>query len=260
MLRYLLSRLNLPFISNADVEAKELHLSFDKISSGIRILHLTDFHFHRKGRLEKKVKNIVRSLTFDIALFTGDYVDNLHHIDSFTEYIKSLNFSCPALAVPGNHDYRRNLSLIRRSLEEAGITCMYNQHRSFKLRGNDLNIIGVGCPRMGQDDFIQAVKHADLSDSLNIVISHTSDILQEIQLSPVKEEIDLVLAGDTHGGQIDLPVVRQICDLIYRLEYTRGLFRVNDQILYVNRGLGTSLLPLRINCRPEVAILELVPG
>jgi len=256
---------NRPVLNTADIEVERVKIASKKVTEPVVLLHLSDLHFRRRGRLEENLISNLSELEYDLALLTGDYIDNLRRRGSFQELLVELDLQAPAFAVPGNHDYRDNLTAIREDLETAGIRFLNNHHHRVKVKNMAFNIIGVGCPRVGVDDFQQAAGSAELESGFNLVISHTYDVVEGIKRSASADDIDpvdLVLVGDTHGGQINLPVIRFFYDLIYSQDYISGLFQPRDsgvRYLYVNRGLGASALPIRINCPPEIALIEIEP-
>ncbi len=71
-------------------------------------------------------------------------------------------------------------------------------------------------------------------------------------------EIDLILVGDTHGGQINFPLIgKMLLDYLFRFDFLKGLYQPGNTYLYVNRGLGTTGLHFRLRCSPEIALIEI---
>ena len=111
------------------------------------------------------------------------------------------------------------------------------------IDGNLINVIGVK-------------ENGDLNKSVNkkgynIVLSHFYDIIKN------ETEMDLILVGDTHGGQINIPLIgKKVLDFLFNFDYLKGKYFVDDTVLYVNRGIGTSKVNVRLRCRPEIALIE----
>lgn len=251
---------------NSRLELEEFELETEKISEPLKILHLSDLHFTRWGRLEDKLLAEVAGLEFDLMVMTGDYIDNMRNFGKFRTFLQQLSRQVPAFAVPGNHDYRYDLDKIGRALSGAGIRLLRNEQVELKVSGSLINIVGVGCPRMDRHRFAHACAPERSGKGFNLVLSHTYQVIEQIEemarVHPLSEQ-ELVLAGDTHGRQVDLPVVRFFFDLIYQEDYVAGLFELESENIghiYVNRGLGVSAVPLRINCPPEMTMIELKPG
>ena len=137
----------------------------------------------------------------------------------------------------------------KNNFEKENITFLENESTKISINGNEINLIGVGSPDGGHDYLDKAVKGIDLSDGYNVLLSHTYHIIDSIK----NYDIDLVLAGDTHGGQIIYPLVgKLLLNKLFETKYLRGKYEIGNTILYVNRGLGTSLLPFRFNSYPEI--------
>jgi uncharacterized protein len=131
------------------------------------------------------------------------------------------------------------------SCSEEGIRILRQERASIRIREEILNLIGV-------DDSLM-----DLRAIQPLVMPETVNVL----LAAVKLGIDLTLAGHTHGGQLSLEFLRRgLC--LSRLEtpYVSGWHEKSGRQLYVNRGLGTTMIPIRLGARPEITVLELMRG
>ncbi len=119
---------------------------------------------------------------------------------------------------------------------------------------NDNNETGYG-------DNFKKIKNEE--DSINIILSHTHEIidsLKEESDSCSSSGVDLILAGDTHGGQINIPFIsRFIIPLVFRRDsnFIAGKYNHGNTVIYINRGLGTTILPLRFNSRPEITLVKI---
>ena len=243
------------YYSTTSVVLERVVINEEEEADKIRLIHLSDFHYYRTGRLEKKVLSILEKEKADMIVMTGDYLKTDCY-PGFNNYLQEMNIDCPALAVLGNHDFNHNLNKLEAVLRSAGVTLLRNEGLSMQIRGRTLNIIGIESPDRGYDDLKRASLAVDLNSGYNIVLSHTYHIMDRIE----PNNIDLVLAGDTHGGQINIPLVGiKLLKFFFRhdLRYISGSYKKNNTTLYINRGLGTSLLPVRYRSRPEVTLIEL---
>ncbi|MGM0438414.1 MAG: metallophosphoesterase [Bacillota bacterium] len=232
------------------VKKEEISLKSDKISDEIAILQLSDFHYDGRGKLEKNLKKKIREVKYDLVVLTGDYLNDEDKLAEFITFLNELEFKTKVFAVSGNHDYFKNIEEIKDNFEKEGIIFLENESEKINVKGNEINIIGVGSPDGDHDDFKKAVDNLNLTNSYNLVLSHTYHILDSIK----NYDIDLVLAGDTHGGQIIYPLLGKILlNIFFETKYLAGRYEINDTTLYVNRGLGTSLLPMRFNAYPEIS-------
>jgi predicted MPP superfamily phosphohydrolase len=203
----------------------------------------------------------VRAGEADIVANTGDFLqwepppEKARRV--FEQFLPgSGRGSDPALAIAilGNHDYYAGEAVVR-SLEDElageGVHVLTNDIRSVSHAGGELTVAGLTIFRPGLDEAIERLLK---SARPRIVLVHNPD---EARLLPAGCA-DLVIAGHTHGGQITLPwlepfIVRRFCGS----QFVEGWYRVNDNPLYVNRGLGCTGYPVRFRARPEVSIFRL---
>lgn len=218
----------------------------------IHILHLSDLHFRRWGRVEKRVLSYVHRIKPPLILLTGDYVNNRKNKKEWMAFLEKLTENSSVYAVRGNHDYD-DLD-IERTFSKLGITLLCNKGVSLQLEGLPLNIIGVESLDRRYTCLREVASTLKLNDSYNIVLSHTYHCIKRGK----GMGIHLYLVGDTHGGQIYFPYITQkLLQHRHEVEYMRGKYSVNGSILYVNRGLGWILLPIRLRSRPEMTLLQL---
>jgi len=153
-------------------------------------------------------------------------------------------------AVLGNHD----TELVKNYLTASGIRVLDNEHEKIFLGKDYIYLIGVDDPWTGRDDLARAMEGTE-KDGLKILLAHSPDIIDKA----AKQKIDLVLVGHTHGGQVNIPFLGELIQslLKYGQQYTKGLFKIDSTYLYVNRGIGTSVFPIRFNCPPEITLIEL---
>ena len=222
-----------------------------------RIVHLTDFHSYWFGSREKRVLQILKELEPDFVFITGDFIDSTtklitdRDLSSVKIFWQKLGekYENRIFAVLGNHDpgFLKNL------LEENYINVLDNENKKIFINGDFIYLVGVDDPRTGRDDLAKAMKGIQ-ENRPKILLAHAPDIINEA----VEKRINLVLVGDTHGGQVNIPILEKLLPLSeYGRKYLSGLFNVQGTYLYVNRGVGTSILPIRFNSPPEIALIEL---
>lgn len=229
---------------------KRVEISDEKLK-GLRIVFASDFHFkpYEKYRLTRIVKKI-NAQNPDIILLGGDYVNghkkgNTLDIEIISKGLGSLKSKYGAFVVMGNHDGWQGKKEIIDAFEAAGINVLENSSRSF----DKFTVAGVEDLQTGNPDIKKAFAGVK---SPAILLTHTPDMIDEIPQDAV-----LTLAGHTHGGQVVLhkPL---IVPSKYGTKYAYGLFEVNGKKIFVSRGLGTSILPLRFNCFPEIVVIEFI--
>ncbi len=249
--------------NNIQIERISITLeNLPKEFEGTKIVHLTDFHSYNFGKREKKVLEILEDIDPDFVFITGDFIDHkTKDINSCQEFWQELGnkYQGKVFGITGNHEYWNNginAEDFKSLLEENGIVILDNKNEKIFQDDKYIYLIGVDDPHTGNDDLEKAV--ADTKKSIpKILLAHSPDIVNDLE-SLEKENIDLILAGHTHGGQFVIPFVRPYWTPTKNHgKYASGLFEIGNTILYVNRGIGTAVLPIRFNCLPEVTVIEL---
>ena len=254
----LLSEPNNIQVEKINIEIENLPEMFD----GTKIVHLTDFHSYGFNKREKKVLEMVDQLDPDFVFITGDFVDRkTEDIDSVQKFWKELGnqYQGKIFGVLGNHEYgnkNADSDSLEELLEKSGIVILDNENQKIFQEDEYIYLVGVDDPDTGNDDLKEAATDTE-KDIPKILLAHSPDIINDLN-SLKEEKIDLILAGHTHGGQIGIPFVRPFwVPTKNRGKYASGLFIFDSVHLYVNRGVGLSVLPIRFNCPPEITVIEL---
>ena len=231
---------------------------------GYRIVQLSDFHleeFTEPFFLERIVEHVDR-LEPDIVLLTGDFITRgslnflfEHHAAMRCAEILA-TIRCPLkFAVLGNHDVAVSASMVTAALHSQGLPVLRNRYETLTLRGESLHIAGTADPGTDLPDLSAAVPRVPKGPV--ILMSHAPDYADFVVTHPRAPLIDLMLSGHSHGGQVRLPLVGPLVLPPLGRKYVEGLFRFNRMQLYVNRGLGTVGIPIRLNCPPEITLITL---
>ena len=247
------------------VETTELALQFDGLDPSrppVRLVHLTDLHMERSGPREAQVVQKVNALHPDLIVLTGDYL-NLSYLgdpvaaEHFRSVIAQLDAPYGIYAVRGTVEpFPEAMDWLVRDTE---IVWLEQETVTVDVRGQSVMLAGVACSH-NQNLDVQRL-HQTLDDmpvgGPTVLLYHSPDLILEAS----DLNVDLYLAGHTHGGQIRLPLVGAIVThSIYGRRYVSGLFQEGDTTMYVSRGLGFegSWLPrARFLCRPEIVSIEL---
>lgn len=233
----------------------------------LRVTQLSDLHYGPfvRARSVRTWVDAAQRTHADVILITGDFVD--HRLDTtardlITE-LRALHAPLGVYGVWGNHDYEyfgANDSPYRHwtarrlafhdALADAGIQMLRN--RGVPLR-SDVYLAGVDDFRCGAPDLTRALRDAPGSGA-TLLMSHNPDFLPL-----VSEQVQFTFSGHTHGGQIRLPLIGALSTSSqYGQRFASGF--IQDRTPgFVSRGLGVSHLPLRVNCPPELAVLDLHP-
>ena len=237
------------------IEVKTVNIRTDKLShTALRIVQISDLHSDQRPTNEKKVVELVNSLKPDIIVFTGDTANTAKGLPVFKEAMKDLKAGMGKFCVTGNYDYwfLRGLDLF------GGTGFAPTNRRNIKLvkDGEVFYISGL--------DFNQNIWWYDTLKNVppgqySIFLCHKSDLVEDIKGA----NVDLYLAGHTHGGQVALPFYGAIVTFTkYGKKYEAGEYKVGDTVLYVNRGLGTEGkfgLRIRFLARPEITVFDIRP-
>lgn len=222
---------------------------------GFRILHLSDIHAGHSPELGERIGEKLRGLEVDLCLLTGDYC---YEIGSAAEdvystletIVTSISSRNGIVGILGNHD---SIEMVRR-LETMGVRMLVNEVFEVELGGEAVWLLGVDDPHyFGCDDLAGTLARVP-DESFKILLAHSPEIVEEAAMSGIQ----LYLCGHTHGGQICLPGLGPlITNANCRRRYARGAWEAGEMRGFTNRGVGSSGVPVRFNCPPEIAILEL---
>lgn len=242
---------------------QETHLQWELPTWKGRMLTmvvLSDLHL-RPGDGDYIDRIVSRTLELgpDAILLLGDFYNGHLPQDSMSDeeivhHLKPLT-QRPCFAVFGNHDDYHGMVKSRQLLNTIGIPDVTGKSFVLKIDGHRLRIGGVHCPFFYRRGTTVPEPEAGIPF---ILLSHSPEIIGH-----AKPGTDLILAGHTHGGQVCLPWGRPLGPdwfLGIPAERSSGLIEQQGQSMYVSRGLGTSILPLRLFCRPELPVLYLSPG
>ena len=251
----------------------------------IRVLHLSDLHLLPRHRRRARWVAALTRCRPDLVVSTGDHLSSAESIPLLAQALGALTADgTPGVFVPGNNDYytptrpspldylRGGSRPLRRApdlpwdeaahlLERAGWTDLTHRRVTLRVAGRPVVLTGTDDAHLRRDRYGRVSGIVPRPDGeLALGVTHTPET--RLLRSFAADQHDLVLAGHTHGGQLRLPRLGPLvtnCDLPrWR---ARGLTRDLTGWLHVSAGLGQSpYLPVRVCCRPEATLLELVPG
>jgi predicted MPP superfamily phosphohydrolase len=207
---------------------------------------------------ESFIENLVyrtNSLKTDIIVCTGDYVhdrNSTKEIDKVWPILSQLEAKSGVFSVLGNHDhwadFNRSLYWLERTQQN-----IRHKHKAI-YRGQDRILIG-GAGDLWEDQLkIDEVFPPSQKDECRVLLSHNPDSIDTNFMT----NLSLVLSGHTHGGQIVLPFWGPPVLPVKNKQYSSGLIQTQKTTLFISRGTGWAIYPVRFNCYPEIAVLELV--
>ena len=235
-------------------EVREIAVPFGR---SLRVVQLTDIHaglFMTRHDLRRYADQVI-ALNPDLFVLTGDYITNsAAFLPECLEEMARVSARYGTFASLGNHDHWY--------AAQGGLTAMFrhyripllrNAHRVLRTPEGPFAVAGIDDLIAGRPDLDAALR--GLTPALpTILLSHRPEIFPEA----AGKGVELTLSGHYHGGQIKLELPKRVLSVAHlRTPYPEGLYRIDGAHLYVSRGIGTSLTPVRLNARPEVTVLNL---
>lgn len=236
-----------------DVERVTIHNArLAAVLGNTKVVQISDLHVAERPRfIDESLVRTVNGLDPDLVLITGDFVSDREGKETAIVVTQQLKAKLGKYGVPGNNDnYRFMPGEMRRLFPAAGVTILVNENRRIPLpNGQMLNLAGVNDPVTGQARIEEALAGVPTGEPM-ILLAHTPSFLS----IAAGKGVDLLLAGHSHGGQIGIDWLVRIFKGNDPVNTMRGLYQDGTTMLYVNRGIGTTTIPLRFLCRPEVTV------
>lgn len=226
---------------------RTIRFESEKLKKSFKVIQLSDLHIgaaHKSNFLHKTVKR-VNELNPDFVVITGDLIDGVHpYRGNEFECISQIN--APVFFTLGNHEQFIEISSVNSLLQNKKMTFLRNE----SIVHEGIQIIGID-DYTNKKEFIDSLSSINIhNDKFSILLYHRPGVWKEA----VKRDIDLMLSGHTHGGQIfPLNIIMGILD-----GPVRGLHRKNNTVLYVSNGTGWWGPPMRLGSRNEITIIELI--
>ena len=244
------------------ISSSKLPQSFD----GYRIAHVSDLHNTEMGKDNEKLLVMLRDADPDMIAITGDLIDSRNtDIEVALQFVREAVKIAPCYYVTGNHEARVNeYGELKAGMEVAGVTVLEDVRTEIGMESETITLIGVNDPSyqtdylFGDSETVMNTKLEDLHtghDGFTILLSHRPELFDTY----ADQDIDVILSGHAHGGQFRLPFIGGLVAPNRGLfpEYDAGIYTEGNTNMLVSRGVGNSILPFRINNRPEVILIEL---
>lgn len=263
-------------VDHVKLSFTDLPLAFD----GFKIIQISDIHAGTFDSVEqvRRGVNLMQDQNADLILFTGDLVNsNKNEIDPYIDSFASLNAPYGMYSVMGNHDYYGLYRISKGDYvsKSAYLSDFYNKHKrmGFTIMNNTSQLISkgkdsirlIGVENWGAGPFpkkgnLTKALEGVIPDEFSILMSHDPTHWDHHILKHPKK-IHLTLSGHTHGMQFGINFLGiKWSPVKYRYKRWMGLYKVSEQFLYVNRGLGFLAWPGRVGMRPEITLIELKKG
>ena len=225
---------------------------------GYRIMQISDLHNAKFGTSNEKLLDKMKKAKPDCIVITGDIVDSSHtDLNVAIQFVEKSVLICPVYYVTGNHEYwlseeeRQELFC---KLEDVGANMLNNEIASVSVSEDSFSFIGLDDNNLTDETLTSLMKECD-NNTLSVVLAHEPQYIGAYS----KAGADLVLSGHAHGGQFILPFVGGVVAPGQGIfpEYTKGRYDVKHTTMYVSRGLGNSIIPIRLFNNPEIVCIDL---
>ena len=237
-------------VSTWVIESPELPSAFD----GLRIAQVSDLH---NAPLWEDALAALEELQPELIVLTGDLVDSRNtDVDAALEFARRAVKIAPCYYVSGNHESRiLQWTQLRQGLIDAGVQVLQDEKITLCRDSASITFLGLRDPAFGSDQasVLRALTAGE--EGYTILLSHRPERFALY----VQSGVDLVFAGHAHGGQFRIPLLGGVAAPDQGLfpKYDAGLYEKNGTAMLVSRGVGNSIIPLRINNRPEILVAEL---
>lgn len=255
---------------NNSITTSEISFKDDNIPksfNGYKILQISDLHNKEFGTKQSKILAQIEKINPDIIVVTGDLIDSNHtNIDVAMDLMNGAIDIAPIYYVSGNHEaWSSSYSELKTKLENSGVVVLDNEKTQVFNNKDSIDIIGLSDPSFIDSKLLENEYNKEFenlltsltenSNSFKILLSHRPELFHIYSNSSV----DLVFSGHAHGGQVRLPFIGGLIapDQGFFPKLTEGVHRDNNTSMVISRGLGNSIIPIRIFNKPELIVVTL---
>jgi predicted MPP superfamily phosphohydrolase len=254
---------------NNDITTTQITYNNAKIPmefNGYSIVQISDLHNKEFGKNQGRLLQKVKAISPDIIVVTGDLVDRRKYdLDTAMIFIKGAVDIAPIYFVSGNHEaWSGDYKNISQRLLSCGVTILDDNKVKLIKDEAKIEILGLSDPDFSTSSYMEGTNSSKLKEQLRILsddsvfqilLSHRPELIDVY----ASENIDMIFSGHAHGGQIRIPFIGGLVAPDQGLfpKYTSGAYTQNQSTLFVSRGLGNSIIPVRIFNRPEIVVVTL---
>ncbi len=258
MIAFIYFENNVIQMSFFEVPSKKLPCSFDDYI----IVHISDLHNKRFGKNQSRLLKKIKNQSPDLIVITGDIIDKRNfNTNNVTSFIKAAIKLAPIYFVTGNHEasIKENYKILHEKLLLFGVKILTDESVELASNKEFIYICGINDPCFTSEK--KEVIENNLSEikidteKFNILLSHRPEMIRVY----ASYEYDLIFAGHAHGGQFRIPFVGGLFapNQGFFPKYTSGKHVLNQTVEIISRGLGSSIIPIRIFNRPEIVVCKL---
>ncbi len=258
------------YFQNNSIVTSEYTISSDQLPQNFneyKIVQLSDLHSKSFGNDQSDLVKKVKKLEPDLILFTGDLIDS----DRYDEkpsliLMERLVQVAPVYYVTGNHEWwSGKFNTLEDKLKNIGVQLMRNTAEEITIGTDKIQIIGIDDPSNVEETYVErakteenitnSIEEIEGKDNFQILLSHRPELFSLYS----EYGFDVVFSGHAHGGQFRIPFVGGLIAPDQGLfpQYTSGIYKSDNTTMIVNRGLGNSIIPIRVFNRPEIVAVTL---
>ncbi|RLL48301.1 metallophosphoesterase [Oceanobacillus piezotolerans] len=261
------------YFQNNSLVTSEFSVHSDRLPKsfhGYTIVQLSDLHSKSFGEEQVRLVHKVESQQPDLIVFTGDLIDSKSDEEDMEHSLilmEELVQIAPVYYVTGNHEWRSGrFQLLEENLKDIGVHVIRNTISEIAVGKDVIHLIGIDDPvnkeevntdkAQAEVNIQRAIENVEKEASFRILLSHRPELFPLYK----EYEFDVVFSGHAHGGQFRIPFFGGIIAPNQGLLpfYTSGSYHHENTTMIVNRGLGNSIIPIRIFNRPEVMVVKLL--
>ena len=240
------------------LESKKIPSDFD----GYRIVQISDLHNKEFGKNQKRLIKNIKDANPDLIVITGDIVDRRKWGTKYMEeFLSRIKGNVPIYYVSGNHEvWSFKYETVKRILRKYDVNILDDDVKSIKRGNSEVKIAGIidtGFENREEyvEDILKSLKNRIKPDEFSILLSHRPEHIEDY----ANARYDLVFSGHAHGGQIRVPFIGGIYapHQGFMPQYTKGIIKMKNTDMVVSRGLGNSVIPIRILNKPEITVTVL---
>lgn len=255
---------------NNSISMTEIVFKNDRISEafdGYKILQISDLHNKEFGSNQNRILSKIEKINPDSIVITGDLVDsNNTDVDTAMDLINGAITIAPVYYVSGNHEaWSGSYNDLKSRLESAGVVVLDNQKTEIFSDRDSIDLIGLSDPSFIGSDSLENGSHAETEKLLDALVEENTNFKILLSHRPElfdlysKSNLNLIFSGHAHGGQFRLPFIGGLIapDQGFFPELTEGIHTKNNTSMIISRGLGNSVIPIRVFNRPELIVVTL---
>ncbi|MFK5973839.1 MAG: metallophosphoesterase [Flavobacteriaceae bacterium] len=237
------------------IEWKTFDISNGEIDI-IKAIQLSDLHLQEIKSFHRSIAERINQERPDVVFITGDTITRKNKISLLNDFLDLLDNSILKIAILGNKEYsgRVDIKLLKKTYSEHNCVLLINESYVLHTKNRKINILGIDDYVYGSPDFSKAVDSIDRSLT-TVVLNHCPAYREEIDRLSMGLEIKpiFILAGHTHGGQITF-FGNPLFTPYGSGEYVKGWYNNKLSKMYVSKGIGTAILPIRFGARAEATL------